>query len=188
MTGGLRRERRPCKSEQRHDVGDGAGGIHRQRDAEGKRGRCHPAFWFQQAKLTAQLAKGRFLSKTGRCHAFSAEADGYARRAGGAFLLLQREGAAGFAPRALVVGSGVSQNRAQKPISAVDGDAQERAIRLALADAGLDDAGDVKAVECHGTGTPLGDPVEAAALQRVYPAAALAAAKGRFGHLESAAG
>ena len=87
-----------------------------------------------------------------------------------------------------MAGAAVAQNRAQRPLSAVDGDAQERVVRLALADAGAL-PGDVGAVEAHGTGTPLGDPVEAAALRRVFGEGTIvAAAKARFGHLEAGAG
>ena len=140
-------------------------------------------------RLTAQLRRGRFLSPTGRCHAFGATADGYARASGGAVVLLCRADLEGAPPAyAVVAGATVAQNRAQRPLSAVDGDAQERVVRLALADAGAL-PGDVGAVEAHGTGTPLGDPVEAAALRRVFGEGTIvAAAKARFGHLEAGAG
>jgi 5-methyltetrahydropteroyltriglutamate--homocysteine methyltransferase len=140
-------------------------------------------------RLTAQLKRGRFLSPTGRCHAFSGKADGYARASGGAVVLLCRADLEGAPPAyAEVAGACTAQNRAQRPLSAVDGDAQERVVRGALMDAGALPTS-VGAVEAHGTGTPLGDPVEAAALQRIVRAGTVvSAAKARFGHLEAGAG
>ena len=92
----------------------------------------------EESRLDAQLKKGRFLSPTRRCHTFSASADGYARSSGGAMLLLRRSDLPDAWPvLCKVVGTAVSQNRRQQPISAVDGDAQERCIRAAIADAGL---------------------------------------------------
>ena len=56
--------------------------------------------------------------------------------------------------------------RLRKPLSAVDPLAQERVIRLACASASMTPAA-LTAVELHGTGTPLGDPVEAAQMRSV---------------------
>jgi len=77
-------------------------------------------------------------------------------------------------------------------MTAVDPTAQERVIRAACADAGVQ-PWQLSAVECHGTGTKLGDPVEVSALARTVGSGRpdccqLTAAKMIFGHLESAAG
>lgn len=136
-------------------------------------------------RLEAQLAKARFLSPSGRCHTFSALADGYARSEGGAMFVVRS--AQTISCRALILGSALTQNRRQRPLSAVDGLAQERCIRLACADAGIEPS-QLDVVECHGTGTPLGDSVEINALACAGVRGKLAATKATFGHLESGAG
>ena len=69
---------------------------------------------------------------------------------------------------------------------------QARVIAAAQAMAGVSPA-EISYIEAHGTGTPLGDPIEVAALTRVFAAAPDAAcvigtAKGNVGHLDAAAG
>ncbi|KAJ8604901.1 hypothetical protein CTAYLR_004322 [Chrysophaeum taylorii] len=139
----------------------------------------------------APLAKARFASPTDRCHTFSSEADGYARAEGGAFFLLLSSSSSSSSlcrpARTAIVGSAITQNARQRPLSAVDGRAQERCVRLAAADAGIDPSC-LGAVECHGTGTPLGDPVEIDALRRAGFGGYVTASKRAFGHCEAAAG
>jgi len=153
--------------------------------------------------VTADLRRASFLSPTGRCHTFEEAADGYVRSEGGVMMLLRAEdvsedsvpgGSFASAPaRAYVVGSGVNQNRRSRPMTAVDPVAQERVVRSACADAGVEPT-QLAAVECHGTGTKIGDPVELTALAATVGARGrsgkcyLTAAKKQFGHLESAAG
>ena len=67
---------------------------------------------------------------------------------------------------AVVAGSAVNQDGASNGLTAPNGPSQERVIRRALADARLS-ASDVDVVEGHGTGTTLGDPIEAAAVRLV---------------------
>ena len=57
------------------------------------------------------------------------------------------------------------QHVRRKPLSSVDPVAQEHAIHLACSDAGIKPS-ELTVVELHGTGTPLGDPVEVSALAR----------------------
>ncbi|OLP75318.1 Phthiocerol synthesis polyketide synthase type I PpsC, partial [Symbiodinium microadriaticum] len=135
------------------------------------------------------------LSPSGRCHTFSALADGYVRGEGGVLFLLHA--GSGLLSRAQVLGSAVTQNSTQmpgsprpykrKPLSSVEPRAQERVIRLACASAQIA-PGDLAALELHGTGTPLGDPVEISALARLGCAVTMTASKMHVGHLESAAG
>ena len=149
------------------------------------------------------LKRATMLSPTFRCHTFSEAADGYVRAEGGVLFLLRSTAAPPLpegapTPSARIVGAATNQNSQRRPMTAVDPIAQERVVRAACADAGLLPSA-LDAIEMHGTGTKLGDPVELSALARVTaapPSAAAAppkpcvvtAAKMHFGHLESAAG
>ncbi|WBB61306.1 SDR family NAD(P)-dependent oxidoreductase [Streptomyces sp. WMMC500] len=137
------------------------------------------------------------LSASGRCRTFDAAADGYVRGEGGAVLvlkLLQRALAEGDTVSCVLRGSAVNNDGGGDSLGAPRRSTQEEVLRLAYRHAGTD-PGDVQFVELHGTGTPAGDPVEAAALGAVVGAARPAgdpvpvgSVKTNVGHLEGAAG
>ena len=134
------------------------------------------------------------LAPDGRSKPFSAAADGYGRGEGAAALVLKRLSDAersGDRVLALIRGSAVNHDGRSNGLTAPSGPAQEAVIRRALLNANLD-AHEVGWVECHGTGTPLGDPVEVGALCNAYGdregPLILGAVKANLGHLESAAG
>ncbi len=137
------------------------------------------------------------MSPTGRCHAFSEDADGYVRAEGCGVLLLKRLSDAqadGDEVLALIRGSAVNQDGQSNGFTAPNGPAQQAVIRRALAVADLAPAS-VDYVECHGTGTALGDPIEVQALGAVYGEerplerpVVLGTVKSNIGHTESAAG
>lgn len=143
------------------------------------------------------LCKARMLAPDGRCKSFDARADGYARADGVGMVVLRRLADAlrdGDRIYAVIHGSAVSQDGKTPTITMPDGDAQRRAIRYALAEAGLSPA-DISYVEAHGTGTPTGDPIEAQALGSVFGAAqpegrscVIGSIKSNIGHTESTAG
>jgi acyl transferase domain-containing protein len=143
------------------------------------------------------LSRAHVLAPDGRCKTFSDLADGYGRGEGVAVLALARletARARGLKILGLVRGSAVNSDGASSGITAPNGTAQQQVICAALADAGLAPA-EIDFVECHGTGTRLGDPIEVNALAAVYgegrPAERplrLGATKANIGHLESAAG
>ncbi|MDQ2636850.1 MAG: acyltransferase domain-containing protein, partial [Actinomycetota bacterium] len=140
---------------------------------------------------------GGVLAPDGRIKSFSADADGYARSEGGGMLVLKRLGDArrdGDDIIAVIAGSAVNHDGRSNGLLAPNPDAQADVLRKAYRDAGIDPR-DVDYIEAHGTGTILGDPIEADALGRVVgkgrPAdqpALLGAVKSNVGHLESAAG
>jgi acyl transferase domain-containing protein/pimeloyl-ACP methyl ester carboxylesterase/acyl carrier protein len=143
------------------------------------------------------LAKTRALAPDGRCKTFSAHANGYGRGEGVVVIALQRWSdaqAAGRPALALIRGSAVNHDGPSSGITAPNGTSQKKLIRAALADARLGPH-EIDYVECHGTGTSLGDPIEVQALASVYRDAKvnarpllLGAFKPNIGHLESAAG
>nr|CEL13381.1 Malonyl CoA-acyl carrier protein transacylase [Kibdelosporangium sp. MJ126-NF4] len=137
------------------------------------------------------------LSPDSRCHTFDARANGYVRGEGGAIVVLKRLADAvadGDPVYCVIRGSAVDNDGGGESLTSPVRASQEDAIRLACRDSGVE-PGEVQYVELHGTGTRVGDPIEAAAL-----GAALATVPGRedpllvgsvktnIGHLEGAAG
>ncbi|MFF0771402.1 SDR family NAD(P)-dependent oxidoreductase [Nonomuraea wenchangensis] len=141
------------------------------------------------------FAKASMLSPRGRCHAFSAEADGYVRSEGGGFLVLKSLADAqadGDRVHAVVLGTGANADGRTPGLSLPSPYAQERLLREVYREAGVA-ADELVYFEAHGTGTPAGDPVECEAIGRALGrhrsrALPIGSIKTNVGHLEAAAG
>ncbi|MFI0943209.1 amino acid adenylation domain-containing protein [Streptomyces sp. NPDC021020] len=148
-------------------------------------------------QYTIAETKGGFLSPGGRSRAFDAAADGYVRAEGVGVVALKRLADAqrdGDPIHAVVLGSGVNQDGRTDGITVPNPDAQTALIRRVCAEAGIA-PGDLQYVEAHGTSTPVGDPIEAAALGSVLgigrapgTRAYVGSVKTNIGHTEAAAG
>jgi 6-methylsalicylic acid synthase len=147
--------------------------------------------------LSMVLDAAGATSPDGRSKSFDASADGYGRGEGVGVLVLKRLADAvrdGDHIRAVIRGSAVNQDGRTNGIMAPSGQAQEYVVRQALRQASVDPL-TVDYVEAHGTGTRVGDPIEVAALARVFgagrPADApclIGSVKANIGHLEAGAG
>ncbi|WP_433729746.1 polyketide synthase Pks13 [Nocardia sp. CA-129566] len=137
------------------------------------------------------------VAKNGRIKAFSSDADGMVRSEGGGLVVLKRLADAerdGDKIYAVIKGSAINNDGRSNGLLAPNPDAQADVLRRAYRDAGIVPS-TVDYIEAHGTGTPIGDPIEADALGRVVgrgrdddKPALLGSAKSNFGHLESGAG
>lgn len=145
-----------------------------------------------------QFQEGMIFSPDGVCRPFDADAHGTRAGAGAGVVVLKRLSDA-IADRdnilALILGAAVNNDGADKVgYTAPSVDGQMEAIATAQALANVDPRS-ITYVEAHGTATPLGDPIEIAALTNVFRAAtaerefcALGSLKANLGHLDAAAG
>jgi natural product biosynthesis luciferase-like monooxygenase protein/amino acid adenylation domain-containing protein len=148
-------------------------------------------------QTTDALQRAGVLAADGLCKVFDRRADGYGRAEACGVVVLERAGSdarSQIAPYAVVRGCAVNQDGRSNGLTAPNRQAQQALIEAALADAGLH-SDEVDYVECHGTGTSLGDPIEIAALHSAFAGGRrsgaplyLGAVKANVGHAEAAAG
>ncbi len=142
------------------------------------------------------FSKAHMMAPDGRCKAFDSRANGFVRGEGCGVVVLKRLSDA-VADRdnilAVLRGSAVNQDGRSSGLTAPNGRSQENVIRAALSKAGLKPS-EIDYIEAHGTGTELGDPIEAHALAGVFgekkreKPLVVGSVKTNLGHLESAAG
>jgi amino acid adenylation domain-containing protein len=142
--------------------------------------------------------EGGINSPDGHCRAFDARAQGTVAGSGVGIVVLKRLSdalAAGDPIHAVIRGTAINNDGSLKvgyTAPSVDGQAAAIAAAQAVAGVSPDDIG---YIEAHGTGTPLGDPIEIAALTKVFRAGtartgycAIGSVKTNIGHLDAAAG
>ena len=141
---------------------------------------------------TDNMRNAGFLSPDDRCKTFDNSANGYVRSEGGGLVLLvNRNLVEKYYAR--ILGSAINQNGARpQVITAPHPEAQEELIVSACQDAGIVPQ-EIAYLECHGTGTKIGDPIEMAAIQNTVARERgdtlyVGSVKSNLGHLESAAG
>lgn len=145
----------------------------------------------------APLANLNFLSPDSRCYPFDARANGYSRGEGFGVLIIKRVADAiadGDTVRAIIRGVGANQDGRTPGITQPNCSAQEAMIRETYIKNDLD-IGATRFFEAHGTGTPVGDLIEAQAISAVFMDSRsstdplfVGAAKSNIGHLEGASG
>ncbi|EEY23012.1 lovastatin nonaketide synthase [Verticillium alfalfae VaMs.102] len=138
------------------------------------------------------------LSTSGRCHTFDARADGYMRAEGVNAVYLKRLDDAirdGDPIRAVIRGSATTGDGRTPSLTQPNPEAQANAIRAAYRNAGITDFSATGYVECHGTGTLAGDPLEITGLASAFASTRpvdqpliIGSIKSNIGHSECAAG
>lgn len=136
---------------------------------------------------------GAIGSRDGHCRPFDADGSGTVKGMGGGVVLLKPLAAAlrdGDAIRAVILGAATNNDGSAKVGFTAPGVAGQTAVMRAALQRAAVPAASVGYVETHGTGTPLGDPIEVRSLAQVYAGGGivLGAVKGNIGHLDAAAG
>ncbi|WP_051908584.1 GNAT family N-acetyltransferase [Candidatus Odyssella acanthamoebae] len=148
-------------------------------------------------ELSISFSKSKMLSADGRCKTFDVSANGYGRSEGCGLIVLKRLSQA-LQDRDNILGiirsSAVNQDGASNGLTAPNQASQIELINSALGSAHIDPQ-TISYIEAHGTGTPLGDPIEVKALMETYGLERkienplfLGSAKTNIGHTEAAAG
>ncbi|MDD4617035.1 MAG: type I polyketide synthase, partial [Alphaproteobacteria bacterium] len=142
------------------------------------------------------FTKASMISGGGKCRAFDAAADGYVRAEGGAVLLLKplaQAEADGDPIHAVILASGINADGGQKTGITIPSSAGQTALMRSVLKHAKLTPGQIDYIEAHGTGTAVGDPVEAKAIGDVYGRGRevplpIGSVKSNLGHLEAASG
>lgn len=121
--------------------------------------------------MTIAMTEQGVVSPTGTCKSFDASADGYARGEAVNCVYIKKLSDAirdGDPIRGVVRSTAINCDGKTPGISYPNTDAHETLMRRAYKVAGIENFSETAMVECHGTGTPIGDPVETNAVARVF--------------------
>ena len=134
----------------------------------------------------------RALSSSGYARPFDVDRDGFVMGEGAAMLVLEAEEVAearGATPLAVVLGAASTADAHHITAPHPEGEGAERAMRLAMEDAGLEPS-DVAYINAHGTGTDLNDRTEGLVINRIFGDSqpAVSSIKGTTGHGLGASG
>ncbi|KAI1203321.1 hypothetical protein F5X97DRAFT_330342 [Nemania serpens] len=147
------------------------------------------------AAVQMAVDKMGVLSHTSTCHTFDASADGYGRAEGIGALYLKRLSDAirdGDPIRGVIRGTAANANGKTSGITQPSAIGQEAVIRKAYAFAGNLNPDETSYFECHGTGTPVGDPIELNGITNMFlkdskrDSLLIGAVKTNVGHAEAA--
>ncbi|MER5264926.1 SDR family NAD(P)-dependent oxidoreductase [Actinosynnema sp. NPDC002837] len=142
------------------------------------------------------FSQASMLSRKGRCSAFSADADGFVRAEGGGLVVLKRLADAradGDRIHAVVLANGSNSDGRTMGLSLPNAETQEELLRAVYARARVH-PDEIAYFEAHGTGTPVGDPIECTAIgralgrRRTAGPLPIGSVKSNVGHLEPASG
>src|SRR5580704_11322575 len=148
-------------------------------------------------ELTIGFCKASMLSRDGQCKAFDASANGYVRGEGGGVVVLKPLATAladGDPICAVIRATALNQDGRTPGMTMPAAAAQQAMLEVALQAAGISGR-EIQYVEAHGPGTPVGDPIEAAAIGAVMSRdrghgdpCAIGSVKTNIGHLEAGSG
>jgi phthiocerol/phenolphthiocerol synthesis type-I polyketide synthase E len=141
---------------------------------------------------------GGIKSASGQCRPFSESADGVVEGSGAACIVLRRLADAladGPEPYAVILGTAINNDGSAKAGYYAPSARGQKAVILAALKGADVDACSIGYLEAHGTGTPIGDPIEWSAASAAFAEAgappeqiAVGALKANIGHLDAAAG
>lgn len=145
--------------------------------------------------INVAFSKLHATSKDGISKSFDDSANGYGRAEGGGVLLIKKLSDAirdKDEILGVIAGTGINQDGRSNGLTAPNGASQAKLMKKVLRNAKLK-SDDIDYVEMHGTGTPLGDPIEINAVAEIYGAnrtrpLKVGSVKSNIGHLEPAAG
>lgn len=151
---------------------------------------------FTNPNFYQNLMAGGFLSPSGQCKTFDAKADGYCRGEGVGLVVLRKLSVAINEKDnilGVITGSAVNQNSNATAITVPHSPSQVNLYNRVCSLSGIDPL-EVSYIEAHGTGTPVGDPIEFESIRQVFGAARrkqtlyTGSVKGNIGHTEAASG